>query len=552
MNNISLPVSKFVKEQLAKRNITNDLEASKYLYPDIRNLHPAKNIDNIVDAVKLFDKHLKAKSFIIIVGDYDVDGVMSNTILYHGLVPIMKEHGVRGLLKLPNRVEGYGLNLDVLKKFVNNYKPGLVITVDNGIKSVEEIKYLKDCGVDVIVLDHHAPDMDNLPPADVLIDLHMKGTTYPFKELCGASIAFKFVEAYYEFANRPFVKYMELLQYAAIATIADVVSLTDENRLIVQLGVRNINSNPALGIKALIDAFKIQGEISSENINFQLAPSINAPGRILIPDHAFALFKTDNPSKAKILADNLVLYNNERKEVTKKYVDMGLEMIEQYPDDYVYVVQLDECPEGIVGLVAGQIKEQKNKPAIVLASHDGYYTGSARSIPGYNIVEELKPFESLMKRFGGHSMAAGLSISTDNVDKLRTGLNKKAKEILTEDDFIKKFNVENITLTNDLIETYFEDLKLLEPFGQHNPRPAFKVEFTPKVPKFKDNGSYVDIMKDVHLKVYGDKFVNAIGFFMGEEAENIKTMDPIPMIGELSQNIYNGFRSFQINILKIG
>lgn len=549
---ITLPVSNFVKEHLRKKGITTDEEASRYLYPDIRNLHPAMDVDGIKDAVELFVRHLKKRSYILFVGDYDVDGVMSMSILSHGAGPLMREYGAKGFLKFPNRVEGYGLNLEVLKRLISKKKPDLVVTIDNGVKSVEEIRFLKDNGIDVIVLDHHAPDMENLPDPDVLVDLHLPGTTYPFKELCGAAVGYKFVEALHEYLGKPFTKQMELLQYAALATLADVVSLTGENRLIVQLGIRFMNSNPAIGIKALIKAFGIQGEITTEHIGYSLGPSINAPGRILIPDHAFALFKTTDETKAKAFAENLVRYNDERKEMTTRFVDMGFDEISKYPDDDVYVVELDDCPEGIVGLVAGKIKERFNKPAIVLAKHGEYYTGSARSIPAFNIVDELKHFEDLMIRFGGHSMAAGLSISPENVDKLRKGLNERAKITLTPEDFEKQFDVEKEVLSNTDIGTYFEDLKLLEPFGSDNPRPVFKINFTPRAPKFKEDGSYIDILKELHLKIYGDSFVNAIGFNFAEEADSVLNKNPIPLIGEISENIYKGFRSYQINILQLG
>lgn len=549
-NVFKLPISDFVANHLVKKGITTTEEASKYLYPDIRNLHPARDLDGMKDAAELFIKHLEMKNNILVVADYDTDGVSSATIMTKGVGPIAKEYGSKFMMKFPNRVEGYGLNLEVLKKLIVTRKPNLVITVDNGIKSVNEIAYLKEQGIDVIVLDHHTPDMNNLPKPNVLVDLHLDGTTYPYKELCGASVAYKFVEMVYEHLGRTFDIQMELLQFAAIATIADVVSLTGENRLIVQLGVRSINSNPSLGVKALIDAFKIEGEIMTEHINYSLSPAINAPGRISVPDHAFILFVTKDFNEAKKHAENLVLYNDKRKELTRKYVDIGYEEIEKHPEDLVYVLQLDDCPEGIVGLVAGQIKERTNKPAIVLGRHDGYYTGSARSIPGFNIFEELKPFESLMIRYGGHSMAAGLSVSEENVDALRKGLNERAREILTDKDFEKNYDIEEDILTNKVIPNYFEDLKILEPFGQDNPRPIFKVDFETRAPKFKEDGTYVDILKELHLKVYGSEFVNAIGFNLAEEKDKIGNR--VTLVGELSQNLYKGFKSFQINILKIG
>lgn len=547
---ITLPVSDFVKAKLESKGIRTNEDAEKFLFPDIKNLHPARDVDNILDAVQLFEEHLAKKSFIIFITDYDVDGIGSTAVLYEGLKDLMNKNKCRYSFKLPNRIEGYGLNIDVLKKLMK-FNPGLLVTADNGIKSVEEIAYLRENGVDVIVLDHHAPDESNLPKPNVLVDLHLSDSTYPFKELCGAAVCYKFVEALYEKRGLDFHIQNRLLQYVALSTIADVVSLTGENRLLVQLGLQQINANPNLGIKALLKAMNVEGEVTTEDINYNIGPALNAPGRILVPDTAFALFKTTDEAIAKTISEDLVKINAERKLKTETFVNLGFKEIEKFSGDNVYVLTLNDCPEGIVGLVAGQIKEQTGRPAIVLAYHDGYYTGSARSIPAFNMAEELISVGDLMIRYGGHAMAAGLSIKEENIPLLRKALNKRANEILSEEDYKQDFDVEDVELINSDIEDYHNQLKWLEPFGQDNPKPIFRVNFMTKSPPWKEDGEVYDLMKEKHLKIYGDNFLSAVGFSMKDKVPLVEGKDIIPILGQLSVNTYKGRTNHQVMILDI-
>lgn len=548
ISKIDLPIPELTKELLIKKGIDTTEKATKFLYPNINDLYDYNKVDGLNAAIDLYIKHLNNKSNILYYGDYDVDGCCASAILALGLTNLVKIHGGKSKIKLPTRVEGYGMNVDAIKTILKTYKIDLIVTVDNGIKGVDEIAFCKKQGIDVIVLDHHTPDMSNLPKANCLVDLHMTGTKYPFKHLCGASLAFKFVMGVCDKMNQPLGRVFNLLQYAAVATIADVVPLTDENRLIVQLGLDILNKSPAPGFKALCDALRVSGQITAETINYQIAPCINAPGRIYVPTLSLQLLIEQNYDKALIKANEVVSINERRKELTEIYYNKGIEYLKDYMDDYVYIIKVDGCPEGIIGLVAGRIKEEFNKPTIVLTKHHDNFVGSCRSIPKFNINEELTRQKDLLLRFGGHTLAAGLSLKEEQIDRLRQGLNKRALELLSENDFIREYNILDKITTNDIPE-YFYAISLLEPFGQDNPRPIFKIDFKGLAPKWKEHGEVYDVLKDKHIKIYGPNRINALGFSLLEKYKNLNYPKDLSLIGHLTTNTYNGYTNHQINIL---
>lgn len=549
MFNITLPIPDITKELLISKGLTNDESISKFLYPNIKNLYNYRLLDSLVPAINLFITHLERKSSILFYCDYDVDGCCSATILNLGLKDVIRKHGAKAKLKLPTRKEGYGMNKSVLEHMLKTQKIDLIVTADNGIKAVDEIAYCREKGIEVIVLDHHAPDMTNLPNANILVDLHMPNTTYPCKNLCGASVCFKFVLGVIETLGQDTRYVYELLQYAAIATIADVVSLTDENRLIVQLGLQILNNRPAIGIQCLLAELKHEGDITSDTINYKIAPCINAPGRIHIPNTSVQLLVADNEDLAKIKAIEVVNINTRRKELTEEFVNKGFDYIEEKcKNDFAYVVKLDGCPEGIVGLVAGQIKERFNKPTIVLAKHNDNYVGSARSIEAFNINEHLTALSNYLIRFGGHTLAAGLSISEDKIDEFRVQLNNRAKEILTEDDFVVRYNVfKNIEARQ--VKEYYEAISFLEPFGQDNARPLFEVGFN--AVDHPSKKTYFEVMKDKYLKLFGPSFVSAISFNedMAKIFKDLNCPRNLNIKGYLSTNKYNGWTNYQVNIV---
>lgn len=546
---ISLDIPEITKEILYSMEINNDESAKKFLYPTPKDLYSYKMINHINEVIELFKYHIAKKSTILFYCDYDVDGICSASILTLGLRKTLKDYGCEFIIKLPTRQEGYGMNLDYLKKITSKKDIGLIITADNGIKCVEEVKYCRDKNIDVIVLDHHTPDIDNLPNANYIIDFYLPDNTYPFKHLCGAGLSFKFICAINNSLNNDINKFYPLLQYVALATIADVVPLVDENRTLTYLGIKDINKRPLFGIKSLLNNLNINKEVDSEVINFQIAPCINAPGRIHVPDLSYNLLINNNHEVVNKLAIEVININKRRKELTEKFTNDAIAQIEKsYINDYVYIIKCENCPEGIIGLVAGRVKEKYNKPAIVFTEHNGYLTGSARSIEKFNIYDNLTLVKDLLLRYGGHALAAGLSIKKENLDILRKEINKIANTILNPKDFEKQYNIFK-EINNSDIEQYYNAVTILEPFGEKNPKPLFEVNFKTNLHKFKQ--VYYEILVEKYLKLYGVN--NTVGISFDETIKdkyiNLNTPSTIKTIGYLNKNIFNNYTSYQINIL---
>lgn len=548
---ITIPISDITKELLLDIGIENNEEAEKFLYPKLENLYDYNKIDNIDKAVKIFINNLKQGNEILYWTDYDADGVNSAAILYLGLKDIMKAKKVKGRIKLPTREEGYGMNLSVLKRFVKTNKPSLVVTCDNGIKCLEEIQYCKENGIQVIVLDHHTPDMNNLPNADCLIDLYMDNIKYPFKHLCGAGLAFKFVLAVNNYFKKDLKPLYNLLQYVAIATIADSVPLLDENRLMVQLGLKMMNFRPVIGIEYLLQELNHDGDITEETINYKIAPCLNATGRMTVATPSLKiLIAQEKNSQNELLAKNIIDLNNKRKEETQIFVKKGIAYIEKNcSEDYVYVVKLNGCREGLIGLVAGQIKEKYNKPVIVFGEHNGDYVGSARSIPKFNINEILFSLSKYLIKFGGHQLAAGLSIKESNIEIFRKEINKIAHKILKKEDFLKKYKTYHKVLEIKEIPQYYKAIKILAPFGNANTEPLFNINFQTEPNKITKK--HYTLLKEKYLKIFGTDYVNAISFNEELAKKYVDNGAPsrLNIIGYLTTNTFNGFTNNQVNIL---
>ena len=546
---ISLDIPEITKEILYSMKIDNNEDARKFLYPNINDLYSYKMINYINEVIELFSKHISKKSTILFYCDYDVDGICSASILTLGLRKILKNNGCDFIVKLPTRQEGYGMNLEYLKKITQKKDIGLIVTADNGIKCVDEIKYCRDKNIDVIVLDHHTPDIDNLPNANYIIDFYLPDNTYPFKHLCGAGLSFKFICAVNDYFNNDINKFYPLLQYVALATIADVVPLIDENRALTYLGIKDINKRPLFGIKSLLTNLNITKEVDSEVINYQIAPCINAPGRIHAPDLSYNLLINNDHEVVNKLAIEVIEINKRRKELTEKYTNDAIEQIENiYKEDYVYIIECENCPEGIIGLVAGRIKEKYNKPSIVFTEHNGYLTGSARSIENFNIYNNLTTLKDTLLRYGGHALAAGLSIKKENLTVLREKINKLAHNILNLKDFEKEYNIFK-TIDNNEIEQYYNAINILEPFGEKNPKPLFEVNFKTNLHKYKQ--THYEILVEKYLKLYG--VYNTVGISFDENIKDkyisLNTPTNIKTIGYLNKNVFNDYTSYQINIL---
>ena len=476
----ALGISETAAVILANRGIGTVKKGRTFLDCPIADMPDPYLFKDMQKGIEIIARAVKNKSKITIYGDYDVDGVMSITILLKALNTL----GADVDYYVPHRQkEGYGLNADAVKKIYENGTK-LLLTCDNGIAAVNEIKLAKGLGLNTVIIDHHEPgfvtDSDGnaaeiLPDADAVIDHKQKDCTYPYKNLCAAGISYKFAKALYEYMGRAFDINDELLIFAAIATVCDIVDLIDENRVIVKNGLRLINGKiDNIGLKAIISAAGLtKDSITEYHFGFIIGPSVNSSGRLESAAEAVELFNEQSPGKAAELAQTLVSLNTVRKNMTEEAAKNIISSIESgsLKNDRVLVVYDHSAHESVAGIVASRIKERFNKPVIVITDSGDLAKGSARSIDGYNIFEALNKNRSLFVKFGGHAMAAGLSLEKDNIEVLRQRLNSDCP--ITDDMLEKKLRIERKMDFKDINLDLAKELKSLSPFGKGNPKPLF-------------------------------------------------------------------------------
>ncbi|MDR2903261.1 MAG: single-stranded-DNA-specific exonuclease RecJ, partial [Clostridiales bacterium] len=475
----ALKISPMLATVLAHRGINTKSAAYRFFYPGKDQLNDPASLKDIGKAVPLLKAAVENKVKIVIYGDYDVDGVMSTAILYKAL----KSRGADVISYIPHREEeGYGMNIGAVEK-LRAQGVGLILTCDNGIAALAEIKHAKALGMNVIVLDHHEPAFeedkagrrkDILPEADAVIDAKRGDCAYPFKQLCAAGLSFQFVRYFYAQIGAAFADEDEYLILAAIATVCDVVDLVDENRALVKLGLDLINGkkNKNIGLAALLKERKLTDKrIGTFELGYVIGPCINASGRIETATTAARLFIAEDEGDAAILAKKLSELNDDRKALTAQSVESIMAELRGKPLDKVLVLYSPEIHESIAGIVAGRIKDAFYHPAIVLTDSQAIAKGSGRSIEGYHLFEELFRHSDLFERFGGHEMAAGLSMKHENIDALRERLNANCQ--LTDSDFEQTIRIDKeISLTEVTFERARE-LTVLEPFGRMNKEPVF-------------------------------------------------------------------------------
>lgn len=463
---------------IRNRDVIGEEAVDRYLNGTISDLYDGmlmKDMDKAIDILK--EKILEDKK-IRVIGDYDIDGVNATYILLEGLERL----GADVDSDIPDRIsDGYGLNRHLVERA---YEAGVdtLITCDNGIAAADEIAYGKEMGMTVIVTDHHEVPFDEqdgekryrIPPADAVMDPKQPDCLYPFKGLCGAAVAYKLMEALWESMGKDSADLDDLIENVAIATIGDVMDLEDENRIFVKEGLQMLRRTKNPGLKALIECTGIdKNSLNSYHIGFVLGPCINASGRLDTAKRALELLRAGTQKEADILAGDLKALNDSRKDMTEEAVKQAEEQVETttISKDKVLVVYLPECHESLAGIVAGRIRENYYKPVFVLTDAEEGVKGSGRSIDGYHMYEELNKCKELLTKFGGHRMAAGLSLPKENVGKFREMLNKNCT--LTEEEMKEKVTIDMEMPFGCVTEGFVKELELLEPFGKGNTKPVF-------------------------------------------------------------------------------
>ncbi len=536
-------ISPLVSIILFNRGIRSSEEIADFLKCDLESLHDPYLLKDMDKAVSRIRSARENSEKITIYGDYDVDGITSIAILYKHL----KSMGFEVDYYVPDRMqEGYGVNRDALDKIKENGTK-VLITVDTGITAVDETEYAREIGMDIIVTDHHECK-ESIPNAYAAIDPKRKDCSYPFKNLAGVGVAFKLIQALDEGTSVKELmnRYADLI---CLGTVADISPLIDENRIMVTEGLRRFRTTENIGLKALIDvSINNSKAITTSTIGYIIAPRINASGRLGCASRSVEMFLTDDENRAYELANSLCEENTIRQQTEQQMFAEALEYIDQNPeikDDRVLIIPHKNWHHGIVGIVSSKITEKFYKPSILFAIDGDEAKGSGRSISGYNLFEALENCSGLLEKFGGHELAAGLSIKTENIESFRREINKCAEQKLGESKPIPTVSIDAVIKPAYITLETVEDINRLQPFGVENPTPVFAVRNI-KVHKI----STMSEKKHLRMTLLKDgKFLDAVGFGMGEYFNFIKEGDFVEVAFGLDINDYKGYKNVQL-ILK--
>ena len=526
---------------LSNRGIS-EKNIKKFLEPTRSDFYNPFEMPDMEKAVNRIIKAIENKEKIIIYGDYDVDGITSITVLKS----YFKDRGIEVGEYIPNRLnEGYGLNKKAIEQIAEE-KYSLIITVDCGVTAIKEIEYANELKIDTIVTDHHEPE-NEIPNAVAIVDCKRKDNKYPFRELAGVGVAFKLCQALSIKLGLPEKEYLKYLDIVALGTVADVVPLVDENRVITKLGMKLLSVTKNYGLKALINLIGYS-KIDSTSIGFGIAPRINACGRMGKANEALELLLETNYENAVKKAENIIKYNTERQEHEKKIYAEALEQLERENINELNSIVLGgkDWHHGVVGIVASKITDLYYKPCILVCFENNEIIGkgSGRSIKGFDLHEALMNCTNILEGFGGHSMAIGLSIKEENIDKLKEKLEELANEANIK-NLKPTINIESDVNIDEISKDMVQSLSLLEPLGEGNQTPIFafknlKVELI----RTLSNGKHIKLL----LKSEHNTYIDAIGFNLGELKNDLSIGDVIDVAGSLEINSFNGNDKMQISL----
>ena len=539
-------VSKLTAKILCNRDIKTYEEIEKILSNDLDDLNDEALLPDIDKAASAIIDDIKNKKHIRIVGDYDVDGITSTYVLYDAL----KYVDANVSFVIPNRVkDGYGINISIIEKAIED-KVDTIITCDNGIAASNEIDYAVKNNIRVIVTDHH--DISNLPrSAYAIVDPKREDVEkkYPFKEICGCTVAWKFIIYLYKKLKIKIDVRDKYLEFAAIATIGDIMPLTNENHIIAKIGLEKISKTQNKGLKKILEVTNLLNKkITSYYVGFIIGPLINASGRLKDATIALRLFMSEDENETDNLANELKNLNDERKKITEDGVDFAVDLVEKYyKEDKVFLIYINKQIEQVAGIIAGRIKEKYNKPTIILTDtiEEDVIKASCRSIETYDIFNSLNRHKELFLKFGGHKMAAGFSILRNNIDELRKLLNKEC--VLTEKDFVKKYYIDAeipVTLIN---EEVINDIEKIEPYGNGNEKPVFATRNV----KYLISNIYGENNNVIKFEIEKDEKKGRAVLFENIDLfkKNIDDKNEFDILFYPTVNEYKGYKNIDINII---
>lgn len=552
-----------VSQLLWGRGLKTEKEIKNFLEAEYeKGVHNPFLFKGMKKAAERITKAIENKEKIVVYGDYDADGICSSAILH----AVFKLLGADFRVYIPDRFKGgYGLTLASINEIIAEQKPDLIITADCGISNGEEVEFLNAQGIDAVILDHHLPP-EKLPAAVSVIDAKQKDDTYPFKFLCAAGVVFKACQAVLE--TQKIVKMVParkesfekwLLDLVAIATVADMVPLFDENRIFVKYGLKVCAKTGRLGLKMLMQeagikkkeegsGFPVEFDVKERDLAFVIGPRVNAASRVNHANDAFELLISESPKEAEWLAQKLSATNRERQNLTEQVRVEVEKRINEKPLPKIIIEGAEVWSSGVIGIAAAQILEKYHRPVFLYREEDGFLRGSCRSIAGFNVVEAMGKCGDIFEAFGGHAAAAGFRLKKENLEKFKKGLLKVAEKELKDEDLIPALEIDAALSAEEINREFYHLLEKFRPFGKENPVPVFLAEKLAVVEaRLVGNG-------EKHLKLRMEKegkIFSAIAFNFGDFGKNLKTGDSVDAVFELEENVWNGRSELQMKIVDV-
>ena len=545
-----LGVSPILAQLLVERGITDSKKAKKFFRPQLTDLHDPFLMKDMDKAVARLNQALGRKERIMVYGDYDVDGTTAVSLVYKFLNQYTTNLGYY----IPDRYgEGYGISYQGMDFAAENGYT-LIIALDCGIKAIEKISYAKTKGLDFIICDHHVPD-DVLPDAVAVLDAKRVDSTYPYDQLSGCGVGFKFMQAFAISNNIDSSVLMSFLDLVAVSIASDIVPISGENRILAYYGLKQLNSNPSVGLKGIIDICGLADkDITISDIVFKIGPRLNASGRIQTGNESVELLITKDLDVAKKKSDDINQYNETRKDLDKNITEEANNAINacaNLEDRKGIVIYNEEWHKGVIGIVASRLTEEFYRPAVVLTRTDDLATGSARSVPGFDIYKAIENCRDLLENFGGHTYAAGLSMKIENVPEFTKRFEAYVAENILPEQLVPTIDIDAEIDFKEINKKFFRILKQFNPFGPENNKPVFCTK------NVYDYGTSRLVGRDQeHLKLelvdsHSDSIMNGIAFGQHEHNGHIKARHPFDIAYTIEENNYNGNSSIQLLIKDI-
>jgi len=546
----ALGVSEALANLMVQRNITTPVEAKAFFEPDLDYLHDPFMMKDMNIAVERISTAIKKNEKILVYGDYDVDGTTAVALMYS----FLKEQYSNLEYYIPDRYkEGYGVSFQGIDfAFQNNCK--VMITLDCGIKAVEKVKYARSKGIDVIICDHHYPG-DEIPKALAVLDPKQPGCNYPYKELSGCGVGFKLVHAYSRVHGIPFGKVAGYLDLVAVSIASDIVPLTGENRVLAYFGLKQLNDSPRTGLKEIIREAEVCRALTVEDVVFKIGPRINAAGRMEAGSKAVELLVSSDVKLATEISKEINNFNIERRTVDRSITTEAMRMIsedQRTVNAKTTVLFNPSWKKGVIGIVASRLIETYYRPTVILTESNGFATGSARSVQGYDLYQAIESCSDLLESFGGHMFAAGLTLKKENIKPFMERFEQFVNETITEEQLVPRIFVDYELSFPEITEEFFNFLTKFQPFGPENMSPIFVSRNVFDKGTGRMVGSSGEHLKlDLCHESTGSKTFPAIAFSQAEHFEYIKAGKPIDICYSIEMNDFRGNRNLQLNIRDI-